>query len=63
MTVSFSPMLDNVTPDDCVEVIKDLSLDSVDLILTDPPYLVNYQDRNERQGPQCTACSKAAARA
>jgi DNA modification methylase len=42
-------MLDNVTQGDCVEVMKDLSLGSGDLILTDPPYLVNYQDRNGRQ--------------
>ena len=49
MTVSFSPMLDNVTQGDCIEVMKDLSPGSIDLILTDPPYLVNYQDRSGRQ--------------
>jgi hypothetical protein len=43
------PMLDNVTHGDCVEVMKDMRARSVDLILTDPPYLVNYHDRTGRQ--------------
>jgi DNA modification methylase len=43
------PMLDNITRGDCVEVMKDMRPGSVDLILTDPPYLVNYHDRTGRQ--------------
>src|ERR1019366_4493933 len=50
MTAHPSQMLDNVTQGDCVEVMKDLRAGSVDLILTDPPYLVNYKDRSGRQG-------------
>jgi DNA modification methylase len=41
-------MLDSVTQGDCVEVMKGLPAGSVDLILTDPPYLVKYQDRSGR---------------
>jgi site-specific DNA-methyltransferase (adenine-specific) len=41
-------MLDNVTRGDCIEVMKDMRAGSVDLILTDPPYLVNYRDRSGR---------------
>jgi DNA modification methylase len=49
MTAHPSQMLDNVTRGDCVEVMKDMRAGSVDLILTDPPYLVNYHDRTGRQ--------------
>ena len=33
---------------DCIEVMRDLPANSVDFILTDPPYLVNYRDRDGR---------------
>lgn len=33
---------------DCIEVMHQMSDNSVDFILTDPPYLVNYRDRNGR---------------
>lgn len=42
-------MLNGVTCGNCVEVMKDMHANSVDLILTDPPYLVNYRDRSGRQ--------------
>jgi len=33
---------------DCVEIMRQMPANSVDLILTDPPYLVNYRDRDGR---------------
>ncbi len=33
---------------DCLAVLPTLAAGSVDLVLTDPPYLVNYQDRSGR---------------
>jgi DNA modification methylase len=33
---------------DCVEVMRQMPANSVDFILTDPPYLVNYRDRDGR---------------
>ncbi len=33
---------------DCIEVMHKMPANSVDFILTDPPYLVNYRDRNGR---------------
>ncbi len=33
---------------DCVDVMRHLPPESVDFILTDPPYLVRYRDRNGR---------------
>jgi DNA modification methylase len=33
---------------DCVEMMQNLSANSVDFVLTDPPYLVNYRDRSGR---------------
>ncbi len=33
---------------DCIEVMRQLPAGSIDFILTDPPYLVNYRDRSGR---------------
>jgi site-specific DNA-methyltransferase (adenine-specific) len=33
---------------DCIEVMGNMPANSVDFILTDPPYLVNYRDRDGR---------------
>jgi DNA modification methylase len=33
---------------DCIEVMRQIPTNSVDFILTDPPYLVNYRDRSGR---------------
>jgi DNA modification methylase len=33
---------------DCIEVMRQIPANSVDFILTDPPYLVNYRDRSGR---------------
>ncbi len=32
----------------CIEVMRQLPAGSIDFILTDPPYLVNYRDRDGR---------------
>jgi site-specific DNA-methyltransferase (adenine-specific) len=39
----------HVAHGDCVDLMKDIPEGSVSLILTDPPYLVNYRDRSGRQ--------------
>jgi len=33
---------------DCIEVMRQLPDNSIDLVVTDPPYLVNYKDRQGR---------------
>ncbi len=33
---------------DCIEIMQQMPEASVDFILTDPPYLVNYRDRTGR---------------
>ena len=33
---------------DCIEAMRRMPTQSVDFILTDPPYLVNYRDRYGR---------------
>jgi site-specific DNA-methyltransferase (adenine-specific) len=33
---------------DCIEIMRQTPANSVDFILTDPPYLVNYRDRSGR---------------
>jgi site-specific DNA-methyltransferase (adenine-specific) len=34
---------------DCVQVLRDLPSQSVDAVITDPPYFVRYQDRDGRK--------------
>jgi site-specific DNA-methyltransferase (adenine-specific) len=40
--------INNVVCGNCVEIMHQLPAASIDLILTDPPYLVNYRDRSGR---------------
>ncbi|HEY1760693.1 MAG TPA: DNA methyltransferase [Bryobacteraceae bacterium] len=40
--------LNSVVQGDCVTVLKALSAESVDFVLTDPPYFVRYKDRSGR---------------
>lgn len=37
-----------ITRGDCIDVMASMPQESVDFILTDPPYLVNYRDRSGR---------------
>jgi site-specific DNA-methyltransferase (adenine-specific) len=41
-------MQSSVIQGDCTEVLKTLPTDSVDFVLTDPPYFVRYRDRAGR---------------
>lgn len=40
--------INTITRGDCIQVMREMPANSVDFILTDPPYLVNYRDRNGR---------------
>jgi DNA modification methylase len=40
---------DTITHGDCIEVMGRMAARSIDFILTDPPYLVNYRDRSGRR--------------
>jgi DNA modification methylase len=40
--------IDTVLSGDCIEVMRGLDRESVDFILTDPPYLVDYRSRDGR---------------
>ncbi len=46
-TCTQSP-IDTVLSGDCIEVMRGLGRESVDFILTDPPYLVDYRSRDGR---------------
>ena len=37
-----------ITHGDCIQVMRQMPANSVDFILTDPPYLVNFRDRTGR---------------
>ena len=41
--------LNSVLLGDCIGLMRGLPAESVDFILTDPPYLVNYRDRSGRR--------------
>jgi adenine-specific DNA-methyltransferase len=43
------PWLDRVTHGDCIAVLAELPTACVDLVVTDPPYLVGYRERNGRR--------------
>lgn len=43
--------LDTVALGDCVELMRQMPAASVDFILTDPPYLVNYRSRDRAGNP------------
>jgi adenine-specific DNA-methyltransferase len=42
-------MLNTVTCGDCIDVMANMPAQSVDFVLTDPPYLVRYHDRSGRR--------------
>ena len=48
---SINTFINQIIHGDCVNVMKDIPSESVDLIVTDPPYRVNYQDRSGRHVP------------
>ena len=45
---SITPFLDSVIHADCLDVLPSIPDESIDLVLTDPPYLVNYRPRDGR---------------
>src|SRR5689334_8249943 len=52
LTMSLSPShLNQVLTGDCLKLLPLLPDASVDLVLTDPPYLVRYQSRDGRGVP------------
>jgi DNA modification methylase len=40
--------INSIVQGDCIQVMRQMPANSVDFILTDPPYLVNYRDRSGR---------------
>lgn len=43
-----SSFINQILHGDCIDMMHQMPANSVDFILTDPPYLVNYRDRNGR---------------
>jgi site-specific DNA-methyltransferase (adenine-specific) len=48
MTAQQSSFTNQLIQGDCIEVMRRMPANSVDFVLTDPPYLVNYRDRTGR---------------
>jgi site-specific DNA-methyltransferase (adenine-specific) len=49
MTKPISEFLGQVICGDCITVMQEMPSESVDLVVTDPPYLVNYRPRDGRR--------------
>jgi DNA modification methylase len=47
-TAQQSSFTNQILHGDCIEAMRRMPTDSVDFVLTDPPYLVNYRDRDSR---------------
>ena len=47
-TAQQSNLTNQILHGDCIEVMRQMPANSVNFILTDPPYLVNYRDRTGR---------------
>jgi site-specific DNA-methyltransferase (adenine-specific) len=47
-TVQQTSLTNTILHGDCIETMQQIPANSVDFILTDPPYLVNYRDRSGR---------------
>lgn len=47
-TVQSQQLTNTIIHGDCIEVMRQMPNESVDFILSDPPYLVNYRDRAGR---------------
>ena len=47
-TTDQNRLINSILQGDCIEVMRRMPKNSVDFILTDPPYLVNYRDRSGR---------------
>lgn len=41
-------LINTIARGDCIEIMRQIPANSVDFILTDPPYLVNFRDRTGR---------------
>ncbi|HLJ91398.1 MAG TPA: DNA methyltransferase [Candidatus Angelobacter sp.] len=49
--ITLKPLLNNVTQGNCVDLLKQMPSESVDLLLTDPPYVPRYQSSDGRTVP------------
>ena len=45
------PFINQIVQGDCMQVMREMPSESVDFVLTDPPYLVNYRSRDGRRYP------------
>ncbi len=51
ITNTLQPFLNRVTRADCTQALRQLPGESIDLVVTDPPYIVHYRDRFGRSYP------------
>jgi DNA modification methylase len=48
---TINTFLNRIICGDCIEVMREMPSASVDFVVTDPPYLVNYRSRDGRRYP------------
>ena len=49
--MTLHPFLNRIIHGDCVSVMQSMPAESVNLVVTDPPYMVNYRSRDGRRVP------------
>ena len=47
-SIQSRPIINTIVHGDCIDIMRQMPANSVDFILADPPYLVNYRDRSGR---------------
>jgi site-specific DNA-methyltransferase (adenine-specific) len=46
--VRHQPPADAILHGDCIDLMRNMASESIDFVLTDPPYLANYHSRDGR---------------
>jgi len=47
-SIPTSQLINTIAHGDCIDIMRQMPANSIDFIVTDPPYLVNYRDRTGR---------------
>jgi site-specific DNA-methyltransferase (adenine-specific) len=47
-SIPTSQLINTIAHGDCIDIMRQMPASSIDFIVTDPPYLVNYRDRTGR---------------
>ncbi len=61
-SIPTSQLINTIAHGDCIDIMRQMPANSIDFIVTDPPYLVNFRDRTGRSIQKRRECRLAQAR-